>query len=153
MSFNNISWSTGPNTKWFLRVVPHDAHYQKCTNGSALLMKGVTRDLDKNVIKQHFLLNHCSKFNIVLPKCSAWCLLPKLIRMFSSAEQHHGTRATNRNIFVYPRKLCLWRLYCFHVFRPCVRPSVTFCFLISWRVIAGISSKFANIFIYTRQIL
>ena len=27
-----------------------------------------------------------------------------------------------------PRKLCLWWVYCFHV-RPCVRPSVTFCFL------------------------
>ena len=28
-----------------------------------------------------------------------------------------------------PRKLCLLRVYCFHFERPCVRPSVTFCFL------------------------
>ena len=28
-----------------------------------------------------------------------------------------------------PRKLCLWWVYCFHVVRPSVRPSVTFCFL------------------------
>ena len=32
-----------------------------------------------------------------------------------------------------PRKFCFWWVYCFHVVRPCVRPSVrasvTFCFL------------------------
>ena len=32
-------------------------------------------------------------------------------------------------MFIYPRKLCLWWVYCFHVVRPCVRPSVTLCFL------------------------
>ena len=33
----------------------------------------------------------------------------------------------------YPRQLCLWWVYCFHIVCPsvrvCVRPSVTFCFL------------------------
>ena len=31
--------------------------------------------------------------------------------------------------YLYPRKLCLWWVYCFHVVRPSVRQSVTFCFL------------------------
>ena len=33
---NDISWTTGPNSKYFHRIVPHDAFYQNCTNGSAL---------------------------------------------------------------------------------------------------------------------
>ena len=32
-----------------------------------------------------------------------------------------------------PRKLCLWWVYCFHVVRASVRPSVTFCFPYGYR--------------------
>ena len=40
-------------------------------------------------------------------------------------------------LYFLPRKLCLGRVYCFHIVRPSVcasvRPSVTFCFFnISW---------------------
>ena len=37
--------------------------------------------------------------------------------------------------------------------RPCVRQSVTFCFLNILKVVAGFSSNLANMFIYARQIL
>ena len=30
---------------------------------------------------------------------------------------------------LYPRKLCLWWVYCFQVVRACMRPSITFCYL------------------------
>ena len=41
--------------------------------------------------------------------------------------------STNWSNYYTPRKLCLWWVYCFHVVRasvhPSVRPSVTLCFL------------------------
>ena len=58
-----------------------------------------------------------------------------------------------------PRKLCLWEGILFSrcpKVRPTDRPTVCpkrFVSLITSRIIDGISSNFANTFIYTRQIL
>ena len=46
--------SAGSNTKSFHRIVPHDAFYQNCTNGSTLMNKGAARALDKKCILMTF---------------------------------------------------------------------------------------------------
>ena len=55
-------------------------------------------------------------------------------------------------IIIPPANFVCGGVYCFHVVRACVRPSVRNVFL-TWRVIAGFSSNIANMFIYARQIL
>ena len=53
-----------------------------------------------------------------------------------------------------PRKLCLWWVYCFHVVRACVRPSVrNILFLNILKSHCWIFINLANMFIYARQIL
>ena len=44
-------------------------------------------------------------------------------------------------------------VYCFHVVRPSIRPSVTFCFLNILRVMDGISSNLGYLFKYAGPIL
>ena len=57
MSLNDISWTTGPNSKLFHRNVPHDA---LCQNGSehyALLNNMATRAKNRNIFKS-YLFSH-----------------------------------------------------------------------------------------------
>ena len=54
------SWTTGPNSKWFHRIVPHNTLYQNCTNGSAPLNKRLCELQIRNIFNRH-LLNHWSK--------------------------------------------------------------------------------------------
>ena len=51
ISLNDIfSLTIGPNSKLFHRIVPHDAFYQNCTNGSAPLNKRAARAPDKKYL-------------------------------------------------------------------------------------------------------
>ena len=65
---NDISRTTGPNSKWIHRIVPLDTLYQNCTNGSARLNKRACPELQKRNI---FLLNHWSKFKKISQNCSS----------------------------------------------------------------------------------
>ena len=53
--FNDISsWTTRPNLKLFRIIVPHDAIYQNCTNGSAPPNEGAARALDRKCLLTTF---------------------------------------------------------------------------------------------------
>ena len=72
ISLNDISsWTTGPNSKLFHRIVSLDTLFQNCTNGSVLLSKRALEFQLRNILKRHLLLNHWFEFKTISQNCSS----------------------------------------------------------------------------------
>ena len=115
------SWTTGPNSKWFHRIVPHNALYQNYTNGSAPLNKGTARALDKkcpsttsseplvqiqNNFTELFLIKPFTKIAQMVPLCWTKGLPERQIR--NILKQHllnHWPKfiIISHNNSIYPR--------------------------------------------------
>ena len=74
----HCSWTTDPNlkkiTELFLKI-PSNKIVQMVT---LYWTKGLPDIQIRNTFERQFLLNHRSKFKIILQNCSSWYLLPKL---------------------------------------------------------------------------
>ena len=62
--------------------------YQNCLNGFDPLNKMATRTKNGKIFKQHLLVGQWPHFKIFSQKCSLGDPLPKLLKLFHSAEQN-----------------------------------------------------------------
>ena len=98
-SLNEISsWTTGPNSKLFHRIVPLYTLHQNCKMVPLCWTKGLPELQIRNIFKRHLLLSHWSKFKLISQNCYSWCLLPKLHKWFHSIEQR-GCQSSRKKMY------------------------------------------------------
>ena len=82
------SWTTGPSSKWFYRIVPCDALNQNCTNGSTPPSKGACQS---------------ARWEITVSSISSWTTGPNS-NQFHRIVPHDALKQTCKNVYTLQNK-------------------------------------------------